>query len=294
MILNQLTLTEIYIYPIKSLGGISIQSAEVEERGLQYDRRWMLVDRNGMFLTQREHPQMALLQVSIKDDMLEVAHKIKTITSLQLPISKEQTPGSHGRTMTEKTSVEESSLTGKSEANHMVVNVWNDIVIAKNISKDADAWFSEALNLECNLVFMDRDADRHTDTKYYPKPTQVSFADAYPFLIIGQESLNKLNRRLKEPVPMSRFRPNFVFSGGEPFIEDTWKDFTIGGLKFRAVKPCSRCVVTTVNQDTAEKASEPLETLAKFRKVGNKVNFGMNVVGFDDGVVEVGSEIVLI
>ena len=84
---------------------------------------------------------------------------------------------------------------------------------------------------------------------------------------------------------MNRFRPNFVFSGGEPFIEDTWKDFMIGDLKFRAVKPCSRCVVTTVNQDTAEKASEPLETLAKFRNAGNKVNFGMNAVGFGDGVV---------
>ena len=118
--------------------------------------------------------------------------------------------------------------------------------------------------------------------------------DAYPFLIIGQESLNELNRRLNEPLPMNRFRPNFVFSGGEPFIEDTWKDFTIGDLKFRAVKPCSRCVITTVNQDTAVKASEPLETLAKFRKVDNKVMFGMNLIGFGDGVVGVGSEIILL
>jgi hypothetical protein len=93
---------------------------------------------------------------------------------------------------------------------------------------------------------------------------------------------------------MNRFRPNFVFSGGESFIEDKWKDFMIGNLKFRAVKPCSRCVVTTVNQDTAEKGSEPLETLAKFRKTGNKVNFGMNLVGFGDGIVRVGNEIVLL
>ncbi|OGU81865.1 MAG: oxidoreductase [Ignavibacteria bacterium RBG_16_35_7] len=289
--MNNLTLSHIFIYPIKSLGGISLQSAKVEERGLQYDRRWMLVDKNGMFLTQREYPQMALLQVKIKDDKLEVAHKIKTVSSLQLPISKEQTPGSHGRTMTEKTSVKESSLTAKSEANHIVVNIWNDVVIAKNIYKDADAWFSEALNLNCHLVFMDKDADRHTDTKYYPEPTQVSFADAYPFLLIGQESLNELNRRLKDPLPMNRFRPNFVFSGGGPFIEDTWKDFMIGDLKFRAVKPCARCVVTTVNQDTAEKESEPLETLAKFRKVGNKVMFGQNVIGYDEGVVRVGDRV---
>jgi uncharacterized protein len=265
----ELTLTHIYIYPIKSLGGISLQFAKVEERGLQYDRRWMLVDKNGMFLTQREHPQMALFQVNIEGDKLVVAHKVKTISKLQIPISN-------------------------LENNSFVVNIWNDVVIAKHLNKEVDLWFSEALDFDCQLVCMNDDSDRFTDRNYTPEPKQVSFADAYPFLIIGQESLNELNHRLKEPLPMNRFRPNFVFSGGEPFIEDTWKDFTIGDLKFRAVKPCSRCVVTTVNQDTAEKASEPLETLAKFRKIDNKVMFGMNLIGFGDGVLGVGSEIILL
>jgi uncharacterized protein YcbX len=267
--MSNLTLSHIFIYPIKSLGGISLQSAKVEERGLQYDRRWLLVDKNGTFLTQREHPQMALLQVSIKDDKLEIAHKIKNISALQISITTDKT-------------------------NSIAVNIWDDVVIAKNVSRDADLWFSDALNLDCHLVSMDKDSDRITDKKYTPEPKQVSFADAYPFLIIGQESLNDLNCRLKEPLPMNRFRPNFVFSGGEPFGEDTWKDFMIGDLKFRVVKPCSRCVVTTVNQDTAEKSSEPLETLSQFRKAGNKVNFGMNAVSFGDGLVEVGSKIVLI
>lgn len=261
--MNQLTLTEIYIYPVKSLGGISLQSAKVEERGLQHDRRWMLVDKNGMFLTQREYPQMALLQVNIKDDLLEVMHKTKKISTLQIPIANEKT-------------------------NSIVVNIWDDIVIAKHIDKHVDLWFSEALNFDCQLVFMNDESDRFADRRYASESKQVSFADAYPFLIIGQESLNELNKKLKEPLPMNRFRPNFVFSGGEPFIEDTWKDFMIGDLKFRAVKPCSRCVVTTVNQDTAEKGSEPLETFAKFRKVGNKVLFGQNLVGYGDGAVRVG------
>ena len=265
--MNNLTLSHIFIYPIKSLGGISLQSAKVEERGLQHDRRWMLVDKNGMFLTQREHPQMALLQVNVKDDWLEVSHKVKTIPNLQLPISSEQISGS------------------------IVVNVWNDVVIAKNVSHDADLWLSEALNLDCQLVFMDYDSDRYTDRKYVDEPHHVSFADAYPFLIIGQESLNELNRRLKESLPMNRFRPNFVFSGGEPFIEDTWKDFMIGKLKFRAVKSCSRCVIPTINPDTAEKGREPLETLAKFRKVDNKVMFGQNLVGYNEGVVKVGDRV---
>ncbi len=266
--MNDLTLTHIFIYPIKSLGGISLQSAKVEERGLQYDRRWMLVDKNGMFLTQREHPQMTLLQVNIKNDKLEVSHKLKTLSGLQLPISDSPTTAS------------------------IMVNIWNDVVIAKQLNKEIDEWFSDALNLDCHLVFMEYDSDRFTDRKYTPEPKHVSFADAYPFLIIGEESLNELNCRLKEPLPMNRFRPNFVFSGGEPFIEDTWKDFTIGNLKFRAVKPCSRCVITTINPDTAEKSSEPLETLAKFRKVGNKVNFGQNVIGYDEGIVKVGEIVV--
>jgi uncharacterized protein len=265
--MSQLTLTEIYIYPIKSLGGISLHSAKAEERGLQHDRRWMLVDKNGMFLTQREHPQMALLQVNIKDDALEVTHKVKPIPSLQLPIFNEQI------------------------SSQMVVNIWNDVVIAKHLNKEVDLWFSDALDFDCQLVKMSDDADRIADKKYTPEPKQVSFADAYPFLIIGQESLSELNRRLKEPLPMNRFRPNFVFSRGAPFIEDTWKDFLIGDLKFRAVKPCSRCVITTVNQDTAEKASEPLETLAKFRKVGNKVNFGQNVITYVGGIVGVGDRV---
>ncbi len=264
----KLILTHIYIYPIKSLGGIALQSAKVEERGLQYDRRWMLVDKNGMFLTQREYPQMALLQVNIKGEMLEVAHKKKAISRLQIPIYNEK------------------------NSSHIVVNIWNDVVIAKNASSDADLWFSEALNLDCHLVFMNKESERLTDTKYPLEPTQVSFADAYPFLIIEQESLNELNMRLIEPLPMNRFRPNFVFSGGEPFIEDTWKDFMVGNLKFRAVKSCSRCAITTVNQDTAEKGKEPLETLNQFRKAGNKVNFGMNVIGYDEGVVRVGDSIV--
>ncbi|NWF88394.1 MAG: MOSC domain-containing protein [Ignavibacteriaceae bacterium] len=263
-------LTEIFIYPIKSLGGISLQSAKVEERGLQHDRRWMLVDKNGMFLTQREHPQMAMLQVNIRNAELIVTHKVKPISGLQLPISNDQT------------------------SSQVVVNVWNDVVIAKHLSKTIDEWFSDALGLECQLVRMANDADRITDSKYTPEPKHVSFADAYPLLIIGQESLNELNRRLKEPLPMNRFRPNFVFSGGEPFAEDSWKDFLIGELKFKAVKPCSRCVVTTIDQHSAEKGKEPLETLSKFRKVGNKVMFGMNVIGFDEGIIKVGSEIIII
>lgn len=270
--MKDLILSQIYIYPIKSLGGISLQSAKVEELGLQYDRRWMLVDKNRMFLTQREHPQMALLQVNIKDDKLEVSHKVKPISNLLIPIYHHLPTSNYS---------------------NIVVNIWNDVVIANHLNKEIDMWFSEALNIDCKLVYMNKNSDRTIDRKYSDKPYRVSFADAFPFLIIGEESLNELNRRLKEPLPMTRFRPNFIFSGGEPFTEDTWKDFLIGNLKFRAIKPCSRCVITTINPETAEKGSEPLETLAKFRKVGNKVNLGMNLITLGVGIVKVGSEIIL-
>jgi uncharacterized protein len=119
----------------------------------------------------------------------------------------------------------------------------------------------------------------------------VSFADAYPFLIIGQSSLDDLNSRMDVKLPMNRFRTNFVFTGGKPFDEDNWKDFMIGNVKFRAVKPCARCVITTTNQETAERSSEPLRTLSTFRKSGNKVLFGMNLVADTIGVVNVGDEI---
>ena len=119
----------------------------------------------------------------------------------------------------------------------------------------------------------------------------VSFADAYPFLIIGQSSLDDLNNRLKEKLPMNRFRPNFVFSGGEPFSEDKWKKIRIGEVVFHFVKPCSRCVTTTVNQDTAEKKEEPLKTLSTYRRVNNKIYFGQNLLHDGNGILKVGDEI---
>lgn len=129
------------------------------------------------------------------------------------------------------------------------------------------------------------------ERKYVDDEQLVSFADGYPFLIIGQSSLDDLNKRLASPVPINRFRPNFVFTGGDAFEEDNWKDFFIGNLKFRAVKPCDRCVITTTNQETAERNEEPLKTLSTFRKFGNKVLFGMNVISYSTGAVSVGDKI---
>ena len=150
--------------------------------------------------------------------------------------------------------------------------------MAFEVNADTNKWFSEALGISCKLMHMPENAMRQVDPNYARPKDLVSFADAFPFLIIGKESLNDLNARLSEPVPMDRFRPNFVFSGGAAFDEDTWTEFKIGDTTFFPVKPCARCVVTTINQETAEKSTEPLQTLATYRTQNNKVMFGQNLV----------------
>lgn len=247
------TLTDIYVYPIKSLGGIRLNEALIEKRGLQYDRRWMLTDENGQFLTQRKYAQMSLLQVEISENGLQVSHKKQQIQPLFIPFEPSD----------EKTKL---------------VNIWEDISFAFEENADTNKWFSEALGITCKLVFMPDNAMRQVDQQYARPKDLVSFADAYPFLIIGEESLKDLNLRLTDPIPMDRFRPNLVFSGGAAFDEDTWTEFTIDGATFFPVKPCARCVVTTIDQQTAKKSDEPLKTLATYRTQNNKIMFGQNLI----------------
>jgi uncharacterized protein YcbX len=263
-----LTLSEIFIYPIKSLGEISVDSAIAEERGLKYDRRYLLVDENDMFMTQRDFPQLAFLKLSFGE------HGFKVLNTQN---------NSHILIPFESDSKENISVT-----------IWDDVCKAVKLSNDLDDWFSDAINKKCSLVYMPDDEKRIVEKKYINNEHLVSFADAYPYLIIGQSSLDDLNARLENPIPINRFRTNFVFSGGKPFEEDNWKDFRIGDVNFKAVKPCARCVITTTNQDTAERSSEPLKTLSSYRKFDNKVMFGMNVVCFNNGHVSVGDKIYLV
>ena len=262
------TLSEINIYPIKSLGGISLQSSEVEERGLKYDRRWVLVDESNTFFTQRDFPEMSLIKVAVEKEGLKLQHKSKNVDPLFVPFEFEHS---------------------KSEK----VIIWDDTVIGEFYNSQIDIWFSEMIGIKCHLVKMPETTKRVVDESY-AKNKIVSFADGYPFLIIGQASLDDLNSRMEIPLPMNRFRTNFVFTGGKPFEEDTWKKFKMGRLEFEAVKPCARCVITTTNQETAERLHEPLLTLSKFRKFGNEVMFGMNIVSYSIGKINVGDTIELI
>jgi len=266
MLPTELTLSEIWIYPIKSLGGIKLISTQVMPKGLKYDRRWMLIDENGMFMTQRTNAQMALFKLALEADHLVISYHQGSI-KLSLNHSYSNLP--------------------------VDVTIWDDHVIANEVSETYSNWFSERLGLKCRLVYFPETNPRPVDPRYKVNDEHVSLADAYPFLIIGQSSLDDLNKRLDTPLPMNRFRPNFVFTGGQPYEEDTWRNFTIGGNRYVGVKPCARCVLTTVNQDTAEKGVEPLKTLSTYRRVENKVLFGQNVVALDYGNITVGDKILL-
>lgn len=263
-----LILSEIYIYPVKSLGGISVDSAIAETRGLKYDRRFLLVDENAMFMTQRDFPQLALLKLSYSEKGFKVLNT-KDNSHLIIPF--------------------------ESDSNKNIsVTIWDDVCKAVKLGNDFDDWFSNAAGKKCSLVYMPDDEKRIVEKKYINDEHIVSFADAYPFLIIGQASLEDLNSRLQRPIPMNRFRTNFVFTGGNPYEEDYWKDFKISDAKFKAVKPCARCVITTTDQDTAERSVEPLKTLSDYRKINNKVMFGMNVVCNKPGIVSINQKIELL
>jgi hypothetical protein len=177
---------------------------------------------------------------------------------------------------------------------NVTITIWDDVCNAVQVNQDLDNWFSNALDKKVSLVYMPDDEKRIVEKTYINEDHIVSFADAYPFLIIGKSSLDDLNTRLVNPIPMNRFRPNLVFTGGNAYEEDNWKDFKIGNAEFIAVKPCARCVITTTDQKTAERSAEPLKTLSNYRKVNNKIMFGMNVVCNKTGVVSVNQTIELL
>ncbi len=263
-------LSEINIYPIKSLAGISLKESKIERRGLEFDRRWLLVDENNKFLTQREFPKMATVKTEILADGLRVSNN-----GNQLKI-----PFSTGSTKTTR------------------VKIWSNVCLARLYENSVNEWFSDVLETNCKLVLMPEETRRKVNYFYaVQKDDHVSFADGYPFLLIGENSLADLNSRLAEDLPMNRFRPNFVVSDSEGFAEDGWKKIKIGDTVFHVVKPCARCVITTIDQQAGEKdGKEPLKTLASFRipkrSVKKKILFGQNLIAEKaGGVLRVGDEI---
>jgi MOSC domain-containing protein len=254
-------LSQLHVYPIKSAGGIPLEASEVDGRGLRHDRRWMLVDEAGSFMSQRRFPRMALIGVRIEPDHLVV--DAPDMPSLHVPL---RPPDRKLR----------------------LAQVWGDLVEVSAVSGEAERWFGEFLGVRCKLVFLPDESIRPVDPAYGRRGDRVGLADGFPFLLVSEASLADLNVRLEHPVPMNRFRPNLVVGGCEPFAEDGWRLIRIGSITLRIVKPCARCTITTVDQRTAATGKEPLRTLAKFRRAGNKVLFGQNLIHDDTGTLHTG------
>lgn len=259
-----LQISQLIIYPIKSLGGIHLATATLTDRGLQHDRRWMLIDDNNRFLSQRENAQLALFKCALNESRLEVTYTADS-RSIHIPFKPL-----------------------KQEMLNVVI--WDDTCAGQLVSDEVDAWFTQKLGISCRLVYMPDDTQRQTDLRYTEMGTVTSFSDAYPALIIGQASLDDLNSRLTEALPMNRFRPNIVFTGGEPFSEDTMNHIVINGIDMYGVKLCARCVMTTIDQATMQKSKEPLKTLASYRRKGAKILFGQNLV-HGTGTISIGDVI---
>jgi uncharacterized protein YcbX len=262
---SNFTVTHLLIYPIKGLSGVAVNESFVTSRGLQYDRRWMLIDENNQFISQRTFPNLCLFKVEIKDQGFSVTFNSNSVF-VPLEIKQGQT---------------------------VLVKIWDDqveAILADNLIND---FFSEHLQIKCSLVYMPDSSNRRVDESFVKQHNTVSFADGYPVLLIGQESLNLLNSKLNEPIEMNRFRPNIVFEGGTAHIEDLMIKFRIAEVEFQGIKPCARCQVPTIDQQTAIISKEPTKTLASYRKFGNKINFGQNIIVMHEGTIRVSDKIVL-
>ena len=257
-------LTQLYVYPIKSARGIAVDEWETDDFGLMLDRRWMLIDEDGLFISQRNQPRLALVVPSVRDGALRI--DAPGMPPLQLPLNP-------------------------APAVTTSVTVWASTCTAAWLGEAPARWFSQFLGSPASLVHMPDTTLRPANPVYAPAGTRVSFADGYPMLLISEESLADLNRRLEMPLPMNRFRPNLVVAGCEPYEEDRWRSIQIGDLPLNVVKPCDRCVIPTTDQATAERGTEPLRTLATYRTIGGKVMFGQNVVHQGRGRLRVGDAV---
>jgi len=256
----------LYIYPIKSLGGIAVTEAKALTEGFEYDRRWMLVNEQGGFLTQREHAQMALFDCKLNAETLTVTYKGD---QMHIPLKAQS-------------------------AAEKRVKVWSSKLKAQEVSAELTEWFSDHLGMHASLVKMTSISKRPKRLFAPPYKTTLSFADGYPYLILGTASMETLNNRLEQPLPIDRFRANIIVETKVAHEEDKWKqDFDLGTAKMKVIKPCARCVVTTIDQQTGNKGKEPLKTLASYRQWRNKIWFGANAIILNEGIINVGDKIAL-
>lgn len=274
-------ISELVIYPIKSCGGIALRSATITPAGLMtqyiYDREWMVIDEEGHFLSQRDYPNMAQIVPRLKADTLEV--RAPGMLRLEIPLD----------------------LPHPDEATIRHVQIWDDTVPAYDCDEMTSTWFSNAIGTPCRLVRFHPDAKRRSESKWVGKlDAPTLFSDGYPILVISSAALDELNQRLqaqgRAPLPMNRFRPNLVISDSLPHEEDVADTLVMGEAILKPVKPCARCPIPSINQETGQREDDPLEILSGYRadpRLDGAITFGMNAVLLEgaDTVLSVGQEV---
>ncbi|MCO7571150.1 MOSC domain-containing protein [Pseudomonas chlororaphis] len=264
-------LSALYRYPLKSARGETLQQIGLDKLGLEGDRRWMLVDEaSGRFLTQRAVARMSQLS-ALYNDQGGLTLSAAGLASLEVPLPDAA-----------------AALRG--------VTIWQDSLRVPDAGDEAAAWVSEFVGKPTRLVQVPPERARSTAAGYGKDDDQVAFADGFPLLLIGQASLDDLSSRVGRPLEMLRFRPNLVIEGSDAFAEDQWRRIRIGDLEFRVVKPCSRCILTTIDPQTGERSAdrEPLATLQKYRAQADGAMFGQNLVNDGPGHLQVGMPVTVL
>ncbi|MCH8497212.1 MAG: MOSC domain-containing protein [Marinobacter sp.] len=256
----------LFIYPVKSLAGIEVSEVALDDFGMVHDRRWMIVDGSGRFVTQRDYPQLARITTAVEAGAVNIRIPEQGVFPL--------IPGDET----------------------LQVVVWRDQVTAVAEAGGASRALSEYCGEFFRFVYMPQSTFRRIDPVRVADSRRVGFADGFPLLVASTASLDDLNGRLTAPVDMRRFRPNIVIAGAEPWAEDNWSVLEVGALRLRLVKPCSRCVMTTVDPDTGVKAADmqPLRTLGQFRRTADGVMFGVNAVHDTRGLLTLGDPVTII
>lgn len=258
-------LSRIFVYPIKSARGIAVADTELHPSGPEHDRRWMLVDEEGMFLSQRKLPRMALLEPHLEGTDLVVA-----------------APGMPPLVIT---------ADAKGAGELLPVTIWHDDLRLRHPNPAYDEWFSTFLGQRCRLVYLPDNIVRKVEPPFDGPESRVSLADAYPLLVITEASLVRLNGELPSRVGIERFRPNLVISGTAPHAEDDWRRIQLGSVQLAVVKPCARCSIVLVDPSTGAVGLEPLRTLARYRNLPGGVMFGQNALVLNPGKLSVGAEV---
>lgn len=262
-------ISQIFRYPVKSLGGMKIESASCLEAGIQHDRDWMLVDKEGTMLTQRNLPLLVKLASMVLGEELVIFEKADKTNQFTL-------------------SIEEI------KSDHIETNIWDIHTIGNLTNSLCDEWLSDFLGQEVRLIKTNKEKPRSKTIQDLNKAIPITFSDGYPYLFLSEASLTDLNTRLKTPLEIERFRPNIVIQNTSPYQEDLMHKFKIGTSEFQMINPCKRCTVIATHQVTGALNKEPLTALARYRKSGNSVIFGMNAICSSDGQIEIGDAIELI